>query len=222
MLTGQRAFQGDDVSDTLALVLRGEPQWDALPASVPHALRTLIGRCLVKDRNQRVRDVAAIEYVLTDPNVLTIRSADPALVQGQVDDAVMAAVRIERHTARRRFAIATGAAIVLIAGAAIAYWLATRPRPARATWLHLAPLPPPSSEHGSVLITPDGARVVYVGADGGTVYVRLLDQLEATPLPKLGRPRQLFASPDAQWLGFIDLNSGLMKKVSITGGHRST
>jgi serine/threonine protein kinase len=35
MLTGARAFQGDDVSDTLAAMLRSEPNWTTLPAGTP-------------------------------------------------------------------------------------------------------------------------------------------------------------------------------------------
>ena len=50
MLTGKRAFEGEDVSDTLAAVLRGEPDWTALPADVPLAIRALMQRCLEKDR----------------------------------------------------------------------------------------------------------------------------------------------------------------------------
>jgi serine/threonine protein kinase len=50
MLTGARAFQGDDVSDTLAAVLRGAPEWSALPAEVPPAIHALVERCLAKDR----------------------------------------------------------------------------------------------------------------------------------------------------------------------------
>ena len=46
MLTGKRAFEGDDVSDTLAAVLRGEPDWNALPAEVPVPIRTLLTGCL--------------------------------------------------------------------------------------------------------------------------------------------------------------------------------
>jgi hypothetical protein len=49
-----RAFDGEDVSDTLAAVLRGEPGWAALPAEVPAAIRTLLQRCLAKDRSQRI------------------------------------------------------------------------------------------------------------------------------------------------------------------------
>src|SRR5262249_4441673 len=58
MLSGTRPFAGDDVSDTLAAVLRGDPDWSAVPSDVPLAMRSLIARCLVKDRNQRVADLA--------------------------------------------------------------------------------------------------------------------------------------------------------------------
>ena len=46
MLTGRRAFEGDEVTDTLAGILRGEPAWDALPASTPRSIRRLLRRCL--------------------------------------------------------------------------------------------------------------------------------------------------------------------------------
>ncbi len=53
MLTGKRAFEGEDVSDTLAAVLRGEPDWDALPATTPAPIGTLLRGCLEKDRKER-------------------------------------------------------------------------------------------------------------------------------------------------------------------------
>src|SRR5207245_7073503 len=53
MLTGKRAFEGEDVSDTLANVLKSEPDWSALPPEVPPAIRLLVQRCLIKDRRQR-------------------------------------------------------------------------------------------------------------------------------------------------------------------------
>src|SRR5438093_12176460 len=56
MLTGARAFPGDDVSDTLAAVLRGEPTWDALPAKTPSPIRRRLRRCLEKNRRQRIAD----------------------------------------------------------------------------------------------------------------------------------------------------------------------
>ena len=70
MLSGQRAFRGDDVSDTLALVLKGEPDWSALPAATPRSVRTLLKRCLTRDRRARLADTSCrpATYFRTTPN----------------------------------------------------------------------------------------------------------------------------------------------------------
>ncbi len=57
MLTGKRLFDGEDVSDTLAAVLRSEPDWSALPAATPSAIRRLLRRALTKDRRERLGDI---------------------------------------------------------------------------------------------------------------------------------------------------------------------
>ena len=54
MLTGRRAFEGDDVADTLAEVIKGTPDWARLPSALPENVRTLVQRCLEKDRRQRL------------------------------------------------------------------------------------------------------------------------------------------------------------------------
>jgi serine/threonine protein kinase len=64
MLTGRRAFPGDDVGDTLASVLKSEPDWNALPEDLPAAIRILLQRCLVKDGRKRVAGIAAALFVL--------------------------------------------------------------------------------------------------------------------------------------------------------------
>src|SRR5262249_38915 len=64
MLTGRRAFEGEEVSDTLAAILMREPEWTRLPSAVPPPVRTLLQRCLEKDRRRRVADVSVIRYVL--------------------------------------------------------------------------------------------------------------------------------------------------------------
>ena len=66
-------------------------------------------------------------------------------------------------------------------------------------------------------LTPDGTRVVYVGANNTALFVRALDQLDATALTGLGMPYGPFVSPDGQWIGFFDGVSAL-NKVAITGG----
>ncbi len=58
MVTGQRAFSGEDVAETLAHILTKEPDWTALPASTPTPIRRLLRRCLEKDRRRRLADAA--------------------------------------------------------------------------------------------------------------------------------------------------------------------
>jgi serine/threonine protein kinase len=58
LLTGARAFGGEEVSDTLAFVLTKEPDWAALPPNTPTPIRRLLSRCLEKDRRRRLADIA--------------------------------------------------------------------------------------------------------------------------------------------------------------------
>ena len=74
MLTGRRAFEGEDISDTLASVLKTEPDWNALAPATPSAIRRLLRRCLEKDRKRRLRDIGdarlEIEEALTGAPVV--------------------------------------------------------------------------------------------------------------------------------------------------------
>ncbi len=66
MLAGKKAFEGEDVTDIIAAVVRGDPDWNALPADTPEHIRTLIKRCLVKDRKQRIADIAVALYIMNE------------------------------------------------------------------------------------------------------------------------------------------------------------
>ena len=81
MLTGQQPFAGEDVSDTLANVLKREPDFSVLPADVPRAIRALVQRCLVKDRRQRIADISVAQFLLTEPAGLATETAAPQVVQ---------------------------------------------------------------------------------------------------------------------------------------------
>ena len=90
MLTGKRAFGGEDVSDTLANVLKSEPNWTPL-GGVPGHIQLLIRRCLEKDRQARISDVGVARFLLADSVVPSAfasrdtgarRSHGPALVFG--------------------------------------------------------------------------------------------------------------------------------------------
>jgi hypothetical protein len=68
MLTGKLAFHGETISDTMAAVLTREPDWSALPPSVPPRVRELIERCLRKDPKERLRDIGDARIELGDSN----------------------------------------------------------------------------------------------------------------------------------------------------------
>ena len=75
MLTGQRAFKGEDISDTLAAVLRQDIDWTALPASTPAAVRRLVARCLERDVKRRLRDIGEARIALEDPTAAVFGDA---------------------------------------------------------------------------------------------------------------------------------------------------
>src|SRR5262249_52989074 len=65
---GQRLFEGDTVSDTLAAVLKETPDWNRVPARV----RTLVRRCLERDPKRRLRDIGdAMPLVENEASVVT-------------------------------------------------------------------------------------------------------------------------------------------------------
>ena len=208
MLTGQRAFGGDDVSDVLASVLAREPDWARLPATLSPALGTYVRRCLQKDPRQRVQAIGDVRLA----------------IEGAFETAVPQAAAPVVVAQWRRVALISAAAA--IAGGAIVgtlVWVATRPAapvPPRVSRLPLAPSGAAAlSINGNdrdLAITPDGSRVVYVGNNGTQLFVRALDALEPVAV-FTGTPRGPFVSPDSQWIGMVDVNN-ILKKVAVTGG----
>ncbi len=64
MLTGRRAFPGDDLRQTLGAVLNADPDWSALPADTPARIRRLLELCLDRDAGRRVRDMATVGLIM--------------------------------------------------------------------------------------------------------------------------------------------------------------
>ena len=220
MLTGTRAFAGEDVTDIIAAVVRGEPDWTALPPDVPDQIRLLLKRCLEKDRRARVSDIGVAKFLMTE----TIAPAPGPAEAGRHGS-------LPRHDGRKHLAL--GATLGLIAGAALAALAAllmTRatpqpaPQPAR-----LFIVPPPGqplsllSLNHHVAISPDGALVVYStvspsGAGGqpiNGIAVRALNELGGRILDG-ANGREPFFSADGKWIGYSDL--GRLRKVSVAGG----
>jgi serine/threonine-protein kinase len=222
MLTGTRAFEGDDASDTFAAILRGEPDWSALPANVPSAVTALIRGCLKKDQRERITGMSAALFVLNEL---------------ELDTAGARALNTSARYVLARHPKSAAVAFLLI-GAAIAAGLLRSivkpqsiavPPPAQFS-VNLAPKQNfTNAGRHLVALSPSGTHLVYV-ADG-RLYLRPLDRLEATPIAGtegrgLYAPRGPFFSADGQWIGFwqggLDVISGTpymaLKKVSVTGG----
>jgi eukaryotic-like serine/threonine-protein kinase len=211
MLTGQRAFDGQGVSETLARVIEREPDWARLPATLSPALRMYLTRCLQKDPRQRVQAMGDVRLAL----------------EGAFETALPQAAAPPVVPAWRRVALVSVAAI--ISGGAIVgtlVWAAMRPAeptPPRVSRLQVTPSGTSSLNifwnNRDLAITPDGSRVIYVGNRGTQLFVRALDALEPVAVFTGGPagPNGPFVSPDGQWIGFAD-GRGVLKKVAVTGG----
>jgi serine/threonine protein kinase/Tol biopolymer transport system component len=210
MLTGKRAFEGEDVSDTLAAVLRGEPEWTVLPAGLPPAVRRLVQGCLAKDRTQRVGDVAVVRFALNAPVALEPAASAPGASLTPVPTPLWRPVAVVTAVALSVGALATGAT-----------WFATRPTVPHVTRMTIATAGPAAltinGNDRDLAITPDGARVVYLGNNGSQLFVRALDALDPVPIASGVLLRGPFVSPNGQWVGFFENNTTL-KKVAISGG----
>jgi serine/threonine-protein kinase len=220
MLSGKRAFEGEEVSETLASVLAREPDWTALPATVAPAIRTVLHRCLDKDRRKRIAHIAAASFALEEAAALGA-AASTDEVQPRIDSAVTTAVAQLRRRMRVRLALtARSPRLSSAPSSPRPFWYGTRPTPPRIVQLTVATTSATAlTMNGAdrdLGITPDGSRVVYDGNNGTELFVRSLDALEPLSLYK-GLPRAPFISPDGQWVGFID-NLNTLKKVAITGG----
>jgi len=214
MLTARRAFEGEDVSDTLAAVLRGEPDWGALPANAPPALSTLLKDCLKRDRRQRISDIAAARFVLTEYEKLT-----PVMAPAAPPTAAP-----QRQPLWRR-AVVPGAAVVVTAAISSALvWFTMRPALPPAPLRLSADLGADASlvtdQGAAAVLSPDGAVLVFAaqrsGATDTLLFVRRLEQLQAAPLSGTDGARNPFFSPDGQWIAFFA--GGKLKKIAVTGG----
>ena len=203
MLTGRRTFDGDDASDTMAAVLRAEPDWSALPSGMPPAIRLLLRRCLEKDRRARSVDAGAALFVLRELSAPAAPSVQPA-----------AAVR---SSWRRTAAYAVGA-LVLMVGAVVATSLMLRPETPRVTRFSVGASPALSISplNRDLAISPDARRIVYRAGNPPLLHVREMDQLEGTPLAGTESSTDAFFSPDGKWIAFWQ--GGFLKKISVQGG----
>jgi hypothetical protein len=216
MLTGRRAFGGDDVTETIAAVVRAEPDWSQLPADTPGAIRRLLRRCLEKDRMRRLPDAAVARLEIDD--ALNPVAADAS---GARATHVASAAGVARWARVLPWALAG-----VLAGALMlmfVLWAPWRPpaRPHVTRTTITTSGPAALTVNGldrNVTISPDGRHVIYVGNNGTQLFVRALDALEPVPIATNSAGlRAPIVSPDGQWVGFI-AGGKMLQRVAITGG----
>ena len=210
MLTGRRAFEGEDVADTLATVLKGEPDWNALSDDVPEHIRLLLRRSLEKDRNRRVADISHRAV----PHHGASRRLAARNAFGASDDYCTAAIAMETRASPRlhrdRHDGNDGSGHVEYTAL---------DRPAHYSFSDRAAGTAAVRPRSQVLaVSPDGSQIVYV-AGGGQLYLRSMTDMNARPIPgtNLDVMSPVF-SPDGKWIVFFSFRDSTLKKIAMTGG----
>ena len=215
MLSGRRLFQADDVSETLAAVLRQPIDWSALPAETPPAVRYLLARCVERDVRRRLRDIGEARIALERPSTSLVTAGPTTEPSG-------AAVEPRRRLWRR---IAPLVSVAVFAGsiAALLAWY-LKPIPAasvvRFGYPFVAGFPGAPLTHHFLNVSPDGSRIVYVYGTPRQLYVRHISELEMQPVPGTDTLGDVFApafSPDGRDLAFWS-GDGTIKRVPVEGG----
>ncbi|MBI1897783.1 MAG: PD40 domain-containing protein [Acidobacteria bacterium] len=202
MLTGRCAFGRNTMTDTLAAVVKEEPDLTRLPAK----LRAVVGRCLRKDLRKRWQDIGDVRISL-DEDISAGAMAEP----------------VAHAASRAPWIVAAAACLGAVAASLAPLIQSARPvqRPLMRLDVDLGP--EASIEHGRGMhvtaISPDGMRIAFACRaqdDELRICTRRLDQAQAAPLPGTEGVQTIFFSPDGKWIGFGA--HGKLKKTPVEGG----
>jgi eukaryotic-like serine/threonine-protein kinase len=200
MLTGQRAFEGDSVAETLAGVIHGDPRLDRLPPSTPWHVRAAIDRCLQKDARERLRDMADVRMALAG----AFSAPAPTVT----------ATRSRASTPWLAVAALAGA---LLAGAAV--WVFRSPSPDIAPVMRFRVSAPEGLRFGRFALSPDGRSVAFTATSQGGLFelwVHSFETGQSRHLQRAGRVNApVFWSPDSKFIGFTA--EGAIRRIAVDG-----
>ncbi len=208
MLTGKRAFDGEDIVDVLGAVARLDPDWTAIPDATPPVIRRLVRRCLEKDRKRRMADISTAVFLIEELRELPV---DPA----------RRPVASSPLWMRALLALVAAGVVAAIAGA-----LAWAIKPSTLPLVTRSRLILPEGQQfttgsQSVAISLDGTQVVYVANQ--RLFLRTLSELEARPIQGSDSPAITLNgvsspvfSPDGRSIAYWD--QGTIKRIVVGGG----
>jgi serine/threonine-protein kinase len=207
MLAGKSAFQGEDVSETLASVIKGDSNLTLLPANIHSRVREVITRCLQKDTRRRYSSIGdaryEIEQALSDPSGVFVQSIALA----------------EPKTKSRQMLVWVAATLILLIIVGIVVWRLRAPEPGQVMrsvyelpeGQQLITLAPPLN------ISPDGKQIVYCTSEG--LYIRSLDELNGKLVPGSDPlSRDPFFSPDGKSIAYVSFGDSMLKTIAVSGG----
>ena len=218
MLTGKQTFAGETVTDTLAAVIRAEPDWSRLPDETPIRVRVLLQRCLQKEPKQRLRDIGEARVALEE------------VLSGAPDPGFAGAPRTAAPLWRRGmpWAVASALAVALIAlGWAYARSTGAPARPESLVRFQIfgtadkpmGPLP---------LVSPDGRQLAFSEPGVGgppKIWVRELDSFDARPIvlsESFTNVASFFWSPDGSYIAYAGDGAGKLGRANVSTGETQT
>jgi serine/threonine protein kinase len=206
MITGRRAFAGEDISETIASILRSEPDWNGVPASI----KPLLASCLQKDPRQRLRDIGDVTLLL---------DRAPAATQVAPASTPMAAKAL------------AAVSIIALLSSGVMLWRARSNESTGHAGVVRSTLHFPrggsmqlGANQPSLAVSPDGNTIVYtaLGPEGTMLWSYSLDSFEPKPLAGTGgggvgnSPRNVFFSPDGRQIAFFHNNQ--LRRMPVAGG----
>ena len=200
MLTGSKAFPGDDVGEVLASVIKVEPDWTTLPTSVPAQLVVHVRRCLDKDPRRRVRDIGEARILMEDALAGSLVAYESRSNQAK----------------RTPWGWMAVAAALLLSLVAVLFF--GRHDPSNEGVLRYSI---PLLQDGltfSYALSPNGRHAAFraVKENLAQIYVRALDSWDLQPLPGTIGVTNLFWPPDSLYIAFFAREK--LWKVAVNGG----
>ena len=211
LLTGKRAFEGETITETIAAVLKSEPDWEKLPSDTPWRIQELLRRSLTKEPHDRLAGIGNVRIEIK------LALSEPA---AQSPTGVASAVQ----PGGQRWGMTVGLVVLTAIVTGLSVWLLIQPSSPEQPLNRFVIRPSPpvvlaSTTYKEVAISPDGRQLVNmgVGEEGRQLYLRSLDDFVDRPIPGTANSRGIvFFSPDGKSIGFFADRK--VKKTSLAGG----